>query len=285
MARTDNLNNFLTDVADAIREKKGITDKIKASDFDNEIASIEAGGVTPSGEINITENGTYDVTNYASAVVEVVSSSGGKYTPKAISFRDYTGTDLNYELGNLDTSLLTSAKNMFYGCSNLISIDLSKKDFTNVTDIQGMFYNNSKLQNASIPDLSSGKITSMRAMFRGCSSLTKIDLSKLNTANITSMEEIFYDCSSIVELDLRNFITDKVRYYSNAFRGMTSLRKLDIRRFTFHGAATYTNMFYGVPNDCLIIVLNNTARNNLLERASNLTNIKTYAEYVAEGGA
>ena len=44
MARTDNLNNFLTDVANSIREKKGTTELIPASDFDTEIESIETGG-------------------------------------------------------------------------------------------------------------------------------------------------------------------------------------------------------------------------------------------------
>ena len=43
MARTTTLGKFLTDVADAIREKKGTTDTILASNFDTEIASIESG--------------------------------------------------------------------------------------------------------------------------------------------------------------------------------------------------------------------------------------------------
>ena len=33
-----------------------------------------SGGITPVGEIDITENGTYDVTHYASAKVEVALS-------------------------------------------------------------------------------------------------------------------------------------------------------------------------------------------------------------------
>lgn len=43
MARVDNLENFLTDVAGAIKTKKGTTDKIPAVNFDTEIASIETG--------------------------------------------------------------------------------------------------------------------------------------------------------------------------------------------------------------------------------------------------
>ena len=57
MARTDTLGHFLTDVADAIREKKGTTGLIQASDFDTEIESITTGGGY-SITVNVI-NGTY----------------------------------------------------------------------------------------------------------------------------------------------------------------------------------------------------------------------------------
>lgn len=44
MAKNNNLTDFLTDVADAIREKKGTTEAINPQDFASEIASIEGGG-------------------------------------------------------------------------------------------------------------------------------------------------------------------------------------------------------------------------------------------------
>ena len=44
MAKTDNLTDLLTDVADAIREKKGTNEKINPQNFSEEIRSIEGGG-------------------------------------------------------------------------------------------------------------------------------------------------------------------------------------------------------------------------------------------------
>lgn len=44
MARIDTLTNFLTDVADSIRNKTGKSETIAAEDFDTEIESIETGG-------------------------------------------------------------------------------------------------------------------------------------------------------------------------------------------------------------------------------------------------
>ena len=40
MAKTDNLTDFLTSVADAIRAKKGTSDLINPQNFDSEIAGI-----------------------------------------------------------------------------------------------------------------------------------------------------------------------------------------------------------------------------------------------------
>ena len=44
MSKDNNLHDFLQDVADAIKEKKGSNEPINAQNFANEIRSIEGGG-------------------------------------------------------------------------------------------------------------------------------------------------------------------------------------------------------------------------------------------------
>ena len=44
MARIDNLTNYLTDVSQAIKDKKGDQTAIPAKDFDTEIANLPSGG-------------------------------------------------------------------------------------------------------------------------------------------------------------------------------------------------------------------------------------------------
>ena len=52
MAKNNNLTDFLTDVANAIRAKKGTTAKINPQDFTSEIASIETGGAVSKNGVN-----------------------------------------------------------------------------------------------------------------------------------------------------------------------------------------------------------------------------------------
>lgn len=59
MARTNNLTNFLTDVAGAIKQKLGDNTPIPASQFDTKIGEIETGGNYQTKSISITTNGNY----------------------------------------------------------------------------------------------------------------------------------------------------------------------------------------------------------------------------------
>ena len=50
MAKTDNLTDYLTDLAEGIRAKKGTTEPINPQDFRKEIESISGGGSGEGGE-------------------------------------------------------------------------------------------------------------------------------------------------------------------------------------------------------------------------------------------
>lgn len=61
MARTNNLTDFLTDVANAIKNKKGDTTDIPASEFDTEIINLPSQGIYQSKQVNISTNGNYNI--------------------------------------------------------------------------------------------------------------------------------------------------------------------------------------------------------------------------------
>ena len=61
MAKTDNLTDFLTGVAGAIRTKKGTTVLINPQDFESEIGSIDTAKPEQTKTLTVTENGTQTV--------------------------------------------------------------------------------------------------------------------------------------------------------------------------------------------------------------------------------
>lgn len=68
------LDAGMTEVAQSIRAKGGTTEQLAWPDgFKSAIESIET-GITPTGSVAISENGTYDVTAKATAVVNVLNN-------------------------------------------------------------------------------------------------------------------------------------------------------------------------------------------------------------------
>lgn len=210
-----------------------------------------------------------------------------KYKPQCISFKDGQVTNLTEETKMLDTSLLTSMKAMFFNSTSdtirVQNIDISEWDTSNVTDMSQMF-RECGIKNIDISHFDTSKVKTMNQMFRGCTLLEVINIPNLDTSSLEDFSDVFSNCPKLKEVDLSNAKFEKITKCNNLFAYSSSLEKIDIRNATFSKPYTSYSMFPGIPANCLIIVKDDTEKNWVLQQRSDFTNVKTLAEYQAEGG-
>ena len=120
---------------------------------------------------------------------------------------------------------------MFYRCSDITKIDLSKFDSSEVVDISSMFYCCSSLTSLDLSNFDTLRVSEMDQVFRGCSSLTSLNLSSFKTSNVIDMNYLFYNCTLLISLDLSNFDTSKVHQFYGMFYNCISLSSLNLSNF------------------------------------------------------
>ena len=146
---------------------------------------------------------------------------------------------------NFDTSTVTSMVSMFYNCSNLTTLDVSKWDTSKVTSMDSMFYNCSKLTTLDVSDWDTSKVTNMYYMFSSCSSLTTLDISDWDTSNVTDMGFVFSGCSSLTTLDVSKWDTSKVTSMDYMFYNCSKLTTLDVSKWNTSSVTSMNHMFSG----------------------------------------
>lgn len=132
---------------------------------------------------------------------------------------------------NLNTENVTNMSCMFYKCSVLETLDLSKFDTQNVTDMDGMFYHCSALETLDLSNFDTKNVTDMGGMFSDCSAFKTLDLSNFDTKNVTCMNSMFSGCSALETLNLSNFDTQNVTEMFGMFANCSALTTLDLSSF------------------------------------------------------
>lgn len=144
----------------------------------------------------------------------------------------------------LNTSQVTSMWNMFAGCTELTSLDLSSFDTSNVTDMWGMFAQCSKLTDLNISNFDTSKVTRMAWMFEN-TGLTGIDLSHFDTSQVTDMSGMFYNNPALEWIDVSSFDTSKVKNMEQMFNDCVQLKNLNLANFNTSSVTDMRDMFSG----------------------------------------
>lgn len=204
MARTNNLNNFLTDVAEAIRSKTGETGEILASEFDSKINNIQTGGG--------------DIGEYLGNVVYPAASSEYpawiqivKKVPFVITFDGSNAIGLFARYPNISLPQVNAAQRVnnisyMFSYSRLTNIDLDDlgENFNteNVNSIANLCYYCSDLATLKLGNrFNNGNLTNIEYMCYRCSNLTTIVFGEnFNTENVSSMSNAFSYCSKLTTI-------------------------------------------------------------------------------------
>ena len=228
MASENNLTAVFTDIANAIRDKKGSVDTIKPINMADEILTISSGGSIK--DFITTRNAQFLFYNCTTLTSEQLAS--------ILKYDDTSGaTNIYYmfckctsltTIPLIDTSNATNMSYMFYSCSNLTSIP--QLDTSKATNMSYMFQQCSKL--TSIPQLNTSSCTDMSYMFQQCSKLTSIP--QLDTSKATNMSYIFYKCinlTSVQQLDTSS--CTNMSYMFEECSKLTSIPQLDTSKVTY----------------------------------------------------
>lgn len=229
MARTDNLTNYLSDIATAIKNKKGDSTPILASNFDTEIANLPSGGAEKP-EVGFTVD-EWDAEGYATKVTVY-----GMTSIPSVAFGLYNQTQgvniLNKNLKEvvLPNNVVSIGARAFTRTYNLEKINLPDT-LTTISDYA--FSEDSKLVLTELPD-SITKISSYA--FQKCS---KLALNKLpSSLTGTLVTSVFGFCSNIVLKTLPDGVT---AVGQNAFEYCTGLRQMSMNNVTSIAGSNTTN--------------------------------------------
>lgn len=211
-------DEYLTNIANAIRGKKGAQETFTPPEMATEITNLPSGGGSSRDWTQIGYSSEPQIISddfaYSKQIYDNWDSSVTNLISKYLDNKFLTYMPL------VNTSNATSMNSMFKECESLKVVPLLIT--TSVTDMNSIFYNCRSL--SEVPQLDTQNVTSMASMFYGCERLTSVPF--LNSQNVTSMNGMFTGCYNIETVP--QFNTSKVTSMKNMFYNCTNIKNIPL---------------------------------------------------------
>ena len=203
------------------------------------------------GELSAVQYGFAQCKNLIEVFGEnlVTSKTFEKTTNMSYMFY-YCSSLTSLDVSKFDTSKVTNMSYMFSRCG-LISLDISNFNTFKVTDMSYMFgvrsVNNEEISGIKeikgLENINTSNVISMMGMFQCCAELEYIDVSNFDTSKVTNMSWMFDCCSNLTNLNVSKFDTSKVTDMSMMFYACGRLTNLDVNNFNTSKVTNMKTMF------------------------------------------
>ena len=194
------------------------------------------------GTKNITENGVYkasddELDGYSEVTVGIKSLFTGHYDAEGLKQIGWSDEEINYYNQN-GVQWNESEDEYFKLTQTELAGDDSKNTRFLPKNTTKTNFNDHYYKLLAIPQLDTSKINSAYSMFNGCDSLTTIP--QLDTSKVTNMTNMFYTCGSLTTIPQLN--TSKVTNMNYMFGSCYSLKA--IPQLDTSSVTNMSSMFY-----------------------------------------
>ena len=232
MAKNNNLQDFLKDVADSIRTKTGTTELINAQDFSDKILSISSGGGgnTLKNLLDATKSTSYFFYDYQGTSVDNLIQYSDTENVENMSRTFYNSKVVR--IHELNTS---KVKNFDYAFSRSSISEFPNWNFSNAESISYLLQQCNSLK-ADIVINNLSKLTGDYCLNGVCqqSAVTSVTLNGLNPNIAYSLDQAFFDNGWLknVSLNTTTGVPMKVKSMSETFNYCSQLRTLPLMDLT-----------------------------------------------------
>ena len=177
-------------------------------------------------------------------IIDITNFKPSYLTNMDDSFAGFSSITEIRGLENLNTSYVTTMSNVFDGCTELKSINLSNFKTSNVTNMANMFLHCDSLAQLNLSSFDVSNVQNMSGMFMGCISLKTIVIDKFEAINCKDLSKMFYSDTRLYKIDTTKIHTELVENLASMFSG-TNIPSIDLSNMHSNNVSNLYMMFYG----------------------------------------